>query len=370
MNAKFILLAIILAMTLLTGCTAKEKKVPLEDVGMVGIMAFDYIDENSLKLTVAIPQYSPEAKEHTQIFSVTTELVSQGIVDIEALSDKKVVLNQLRVVLINEDFARHGNAKEIITHLYRNAEVGNKVLIAVVKESGEELLREKYPDKPNINFYLNDLLQPSVNTAFNPNTNIHDFMYTLTSPVFDSIVPFLEKKEGKIEISGIALFIGDKMQRSLPKDDALIIQALQGRKKLAPLYIKLNHNNKEEKMVLDLITSKVRMESNKSVDSPKLTVFLKIEGTLVEYKGEREGHLGTPKEILKLEEDVNKQIIKDISKFLESLKELEVDPIGLTENFRMHYHGDWDQAMTRGTISKLQWDIHVDTSIISTGTLR
>ncbi|WP_342599966.1 Ger(x)C family spore germination protein [Psychrobacillus sp. FSL H8-0483] len=370
MNVKFIILAIILAMAFLTGCSAKVKKIPLEDVGMVGVMAIDYIDENSLKLTVAIPQYSPVAKEHTQIFSVTTELVSQGIVDIEALSDKKVVLNQLRVVLLNEEFARHGKAREIIKHLFRNAEVGNKVLIAVVKESGEEILKEEYPDKPNINFYLNDLLQPSINTAFNPNTNIHDFVYTQTNPVFDSIVPLLEKKEGKIEINGIALFKGEKMLRSLSKDDALIIQALQGRKKLAPLYIKLNDNNKEEKMMLDLINSKVRMKGNKSVDSPKLTVSLKIEGTLVEYKGEREGRLSTPEEILKLEEDVNKEIEKDISKFLESLKELKVDPIGLTEKFRMHYHGDWDKTMTRETISKLQWDIHVETSIVSTGTLR
>lgn len=194
MNVKFIILAIILAMAFLTGCSAKVKKIPLEDVGMVGVMAIDYIDENSLKLTVAIPQYSPVAKEHTQIFSVTTELVSQGIVDIEALSDKKVVLNQLRVVLLNEEFARHGKAREIIKHLFRNAEVGNKVLIAVVKESGEEILKEEYPDKPNINFYLNDLLQPSINTAFNPNTNIHDFVYTQTNPVFDSIVPLLEKR--------------------------------------------------------------------------------------------------------------------------------------------------------------------------------
>jgi spore germination protein len=100
---------ILLVLTiLLTGCSDKELKVPLEDIGMVSTLSFDYIDEEMMKLTVAIPQFSPEAKENTQLFSVTTDMISKGIVEIEMQSDKKIVLNQLRVVLFNEEFAKHG----------------------------------------------------------------------------------------------------------------------------------------------------------------------------------------------------------------------------------------------------------------------
>ena len=35
---------------------------------MVDSMAFDYIDEDQMRLTVAIPQYSPQAEKDTQIF--------------------------------------------------------------------------------------------------------------------------------------------------------------------------------------------------------------------------------------------------------------------------------------------------------------
>lgn len=370
MNKICLILGVIFVTLCLSGCSAKEKKVPLEDVGMVGTMAIDYIDNENLKLTVAIPQSSPDAKKNIQIFSVTTDLISKGIVDVEELSDKKVVLNQLRVVLINEEFAQRGDIQKVIRHLYRNSDVGNKVLIAIVKENGEEMLKEEYPDKPNVNFYLNDLLQPSINTAFNPNTNIHDFIYTQTNPVFDSIVPLLEKKEEKVELGGIALFKEEHMLQSLPKYEALVIQALQGRKKLAPLSLTLHETGQNERLQLDLINNRVSMKSNKSFESPKLTINMEIRGALVEYRGEREKELKTPKGLTKLENDINKQLEIDIKKFLEKLMELQVDPIGLTENFRMYYKGEWKKENTEEILSKLRLDIHVETHILSTGTLK
>ncbi|WP_238543070.1 hypothetical protein [Lysinibacillus boronitolerans] len=208
MKNKRLCIISFLIVVLLAGCSKKELKVPLEDVGMVDSMAFDYIDENQMRLTVAIPQYSPEAEKDTQIFSITTDLVSSGIVEIEKQSDKKIVFNQLRVVLVNEDFARKGNVRKIVQHLYRNAEVGNKVLIAVVKDNAEAILKGDYPDKPSITFYLNNLLEPSINTAFNPNTNIHDFMYSITNPVVDTVLPYVEKRGEKLEIKALPYLKG------------------------------------------------------------------------------------------------------------------------------------------------------------------
>jgi spore germination protein len=355
---------------LLTGCADKELKVPLEDIGMVSTLSFDYIDEEMMKLTVAIPQFSPEAKENTQIFSVTTDMISKGIVEIEMESDKKIVLNQLRVVLFNEEFAKHGRMRKMIQHLYRDSSVGNKVLIAVVKENGEELLKDDYPDKPNINLYINDLLMPSINTAFNPNTNIHDFIYTQTSTVHDSIVPIVDKRDGIIKIEEVAVFKGRKMLESIPHNEALIIQALQGRKNLAPLALELEDGDREDKLVMDLINNKVNMKSNKSLETPKLSITLKMEGTLVDYVGHRAGELESLDKITELEEDIDKHTSKQVEEFLDKLKELEVDPIGLAEEFRKHYHGKWDKEKTNDIISKLQVDVKVETSIISTGNLK
>ncbi len=370
MSRKLLYVTLCIQLFVLAACTEKEVKVPLEDVGMVGIIAFDYIDKDSMKLTVAIPQYSPEAQRSTQTFSVTTELVSNGIVEIEKLSDKKIVFNQLRVVLFNEEFARQGNIRKVLQHLYRNAEVGNKVLIAIVKEKGEEMLKYNYPDKPNINFYLNDLLQPSINTAFNPNTNIHDFMYTISNPVFDPTIPFIDKNSDKIEIKGIAVFKGNQMIELITPNEALIIQAIQGRKNLAPLDIKMEQGHGKEKLLIDLVENDVHIESNKNMHSPKLTIALTIKGTLSEYKGARENDLFTIESLADLEKDVNKELEQDIKKFLDKLNEWQVDPSGLSEYFRMYHRGKWTTEKKREIISKVAIDVQVKTSIISTGTLK
>lgn len=370
MKNRIYLSTFILITTFLYGCASKETKTPLEDIGMVGVMAFDNIDEDLIKVTVAIPQSSAEAEENTQIFSVKTDLVSEGIVEVEALSDSKIVLNQLRVVLINEEFARQKDVDRVIQQLYRNAEVGNNVLLAIVKGNGEEMLEEKYPDKASVISYLSDLLQPSINTAFNPNTDIHSFIYAHTNPVLDSIVPLLEKRDGKIQLDGVALLKGDKMLKSLNKDEALIIQALKGKKNLAPLNLSLDEEGDKEEMMIDLIDSKVKMDGNKDLKNPKLSIVLSIKGTLVEIKGERENKLKTEKSITQLEKDLNKQLEEDIRKFLGELQEDEVDPIGLTESFRMHYDGKWTEELTYETLKKLEFNVDVKMSILSKGILK
>ncbi|KOS67962.1 spore gernimation protein [Lysinibacillus contaminans] len=369
MNKKILLFTTLIGLTFLVGCSRAEHKVPLEEIGLAGIMAFDYIDENKVQLSVAIPQHSPGAKASTQVFSVPTELLSKGIVDIEALSDKKILFNQLRVVLINEEFARKGRVERMIQHLYRNPEPGNKVLIAIVKGSSEELINADYPNKPDINYYINDLLLPTINTAFNPNTNIHDFIYTATNPVFDPLLPIIEKKDDKLEITGVALFKNNNMFETLTPEEAFIIQDLIGKKKLAPLSVELNQGHGKESLMLERVKSRVKMKSNKNIKSPKLTISLFYKGTLVEYTGERENDLHSPESLSKLEKDINKQVEEEVKKTLNKLKELKVDPIGLSENFRMYYDGKWTKEMTEENISKLEVDIQVKTSIISTGTL-
>lgn len=370
MNNRLFLLTFILITVFLHGCATKETKTPLEDIGMVGVMAFDNIDEDLIKVTVAIPQSSIQAEENTQVFSVKTDLVSEGVVDIEALSDKKIVLNQLRVVIINEEFAREKKVDRVIQQLYRNSEVGNKVMIAIVKGSGEEMLEAKYPDKAGVISYLSDMLQPRINTAFTPNTDIHDFIYAHTNPILDVVVPYLDKKDSKIQIEGVALFKGDKMLKTLTKDEALIIQALKGRKNLAPLNLSLDKEGDKEEVMIDLIDSKVKMTGNKDMKNPKLSIVLSVKGTLVEIKGARENKLKTEESITKLEKDLSDQMEEDIKKFLKQLQEDEVDPIGLTEKFRMSYNGKWTEELTYETLKKLEFDIDVRTSILSTGILK
>ncbi|MFJ8261600.1 Ger(x)C family spore germination C-terminal domain-containing protein [Rummeliibacillus sp. NPDC094406] len=132
----------------------------------------------------------------------------------------------------------------------------------------------------------------------------------------------------------------------------------------------MKNGDTEEKIMLNLIKSKVKIKSNKNMNSPRLTITLKIEGILSEYKGRFNNKLENEQNLTMLENEVDKQVETDIKEFLAKLKEMKIDPIGLSENFRMYYNGKWTKEMTKQTISKLNVDVHVETSILSTGTLK
>lgn len=77
-----------------------------------------------------------------------------------------------------------------------------------------------------------------------------------------------------------------------------------------------------------------------------------IKGTLSEYKGKRENNLNTPAKLSKLEKDVSNQIEREIRNFIQKTIEQNIDPIGLSENFRKNYHGQWTNELTDKILKK------------------
>jgi spore germination protein len=155
------------------------------------------------------------------------------------------VINE-RVVLVSEEFARKVGIRRIIMQLYRDPAVSDTVFVAIVKGSTEELITGDYPDKPGITTFLNDLPHPRTTTAFSPFTKIHDFIFHMTEEVSDPVVPYLEKKEGYVEISKVALFKEDKMIGEMTPEEAKIVQGLDRRKRLPDFLLEINKGKDTE----------------------------------------------------------------------------------------------------------------------------
>ena len=71
----------------------------------------------------------------------------------------------------------------------------------------------------------------------------------------------------------------------------------------------MDQNNEKDKIFLDLIENDVKMKSNKDIESPKLSIHLRIKGTLSEYKGKRENNLNTPAKFVAIEEDTFEKVM-------------------------------------------------------------
>jgi spore germination protein len=365
---KVALFMLIAGFALTAGCTDSGQRASVEELSLVSSIGFDVADDKEMRMTVGIPQPAGESPVLTEAYSVNTEMIQEGLVKLSSKTDKMIVINQLRTLLFSEEFAKSGKVTEVVEHIYRDSTVGNKVRIVIVKDKVEDVLKADYPENQHMDAYLNELFEPKLHTSFSPFTTIHDYMNTLTDPVYHAMVPYLEKKEGSLEVTKVALFDNEKMVETISTEQSLLVQALVGLEKLSPLAIKFKDNETDKQLFLEQIENKSSIKGNKNIDSPKVNIDLKIRAVLVEYDGER--NLSKIGEYKKLEKEINKHLEREIKDILERLQKLELDPVGLSEYFRMYHKGKWTEDMTRNVIASLDYNVKVDMRVVNTGTLR
>ncbi|MFC6040941.1 Ger(x)C family spore germination protein [Paenisporosarcina macmurdoensis] len=362
-------LVVLSSILLLSGCAQQINQQSLEKLGLISVIAFDYVDDETMKMTVIMPQPAMEAEKHTQVFTVETDMLHKGLAEITTKAEKTVTLSQLRVVLFSEEFARKGKMKKLIELIYQDPDVRSNTYVGIVRDSAEKILTSEYPDKPNTSVYINNTFQPKPHTFYSPFTTIHDFVFDETNPLLDSIAPYVELKDELISVEGIAAFKDGGLTYVFTLQQGLYVQMLRGQNKLSILSLNFgNDSSKKEKVVLEFIESKSKITSNHDLESPKLTITLKFEGTLSEYEGEKK--LEEKQELAKLEKQISDQIEDDAMKMLQKSQELSIDPIGLFESFRMRYKGDWPSDLTEELLAKAEFKIEAETKILGVGSLK
>ncbi|WP_432353135.1 Ger(x)C family spore germination protein [Sporosarcina sp. A2] len=366
---KVINLFLLVSVLFITGCSDREQTQPsLEDLALASSIGFDLGDHEEMKMTVGIPLPPNDSPVPTQVFSIHTNMIQEGLVKLSSKSDKMIVLNQLRTLLFSEEFARSGKVTEVVEHLYRDSTLGNNVRLVIVKDNVEDVLNGNYSENEHMDAYLNDLFQPNLHNSFSPFTSIHNYMNSQTSPVYHTMVPYLEKKEDSLKVTKIALFDNERMIDTISTEKSLLIQALSGLNKLSPLSVTFDDNEIDKEAFLEQIDSKVKISSNKNIETPKVSIKLKIKAVLIEYKGDRD--LNNSKQYKKLEKEINAHLKKEIEDTLHYLQEMELDPVGISEHFRMYYKGKWTEELTKKMTSNLDYNVDVDFKIRNTGTLR
>jgi len=367
---KMSVLSFIVSIIIISGCGNSEgqRRPSVEELALVSSIGFDKAEHPEVRMTVGIPQPAGESPVLTEVYSVNTDMIQDGLAELSSKTDKMIALNQLRTILFSEELAKSGAITTIIEHFYRDSTLGNKIRIVIVKDNVEDVLKADYPENEHMDAYLNDLFQPQLHTSFSPFTTMHDYMNTQTNPVYHTMVPYLEKQEDSLKVTRVAIFDNEKMVDTISTEDSLLIQALIGLDKLSPISIIFKDNPKDKRLFLEQIESDVKIKGNKNIDSPKVDITIKLKAVLVEYRGNRD--LSKIGEYKNLEIEIEKHLQKQIEEILEKLNKMEVDPVGISEKFRMYHKGKWTDELTKKVISSLDRNVKVKFKIVNTGTLK
>ncbi|MDT8860657.1 Ger(x)C family spore germination protein [Alkalihalobacillus sp. MEB130] len=366
-------LAIIGAFVLLVliGCSDPNLEHPvIEDLGMVGVMGFDYVDQESVKISLTLPQPSQDAAEQVQQFSSTVNLPHEAMMDISTLTEKTLTPAQLRVLLFSEEFARKRGLMKIIENLYRDPQVGSNIFVAVTKGNAEDILTGEYKDKPEINIYLTELLTPRTMTAFSPFTTIHDFINRNTDEVSDPATPYIEQVNGSIKITQVALFNDDKMVDTISPEEAKLFEAMKGKKDLPPITFTIPSadGNSQEQFIMKFTTTRVDPQVNGDLSNPEIFIYLYVRGIVVDYDGSR--YLSEPANRTDVEGEADKFLEQHVLRTVALFQEQGIDPIGFGDYFRLQNAKGWSKEKWIEAFKQAEITTHVETRIVSTGTIK
>lgn len=112
----------------------------------------------------------------------------------------------------------------------------------------------------------------------------------------------------------------------------------------------------------------MKTTGNRNIEAPKLMIVLKLQGFLYEYNGHKD--LGKIKEYKKLEKEVSKSVKKDVEEVIKKIQQLEVDPVGFSEYFRMYHKGRWTEELSKKIIDSAEFKVKVDFKMLNTGALK
>jgi spore germination protein len=361
--------AIVFLVLILIGCAPKIETPTLEDMGLVGIIGFDYLDGEQMKVTVSVPMPALKTTKKTQFFTTVSRLPSESLISLSTKSDRTMQFSQLRVVLINEELARKSGINKIVRDLSRNPIVGDNVYIAVVKGTAEEIITSEYKSMPEINTYLNNLLRPRRETAFEPFTTLHDFMYTSTNQVCDPSLPYLVKTDGELQLTKVALFKGDKIIGFLSEREGILAQAILGRSKLPKMAFEIEEEpEKKATVVVDFVRAHSDVESFGDFSKPIIRIKISAEGPILGYTGSR--NLEKPQGMSKLRRQIELEVTKEIHALLQKFQKTGIDPAALEESLRTRYRGKWKREIGLSALKKAKFQVRVNIDFTGYGTMK
>lgn len=369
-RASWFIVTVILLLSL-CGCGGELERPALEDMAMIGVMGFDYVDREKINVTVSVPVPSKN-KESTQVYSTIASMTSEAMLNLATKAERTMSLSQLRVILFSEEYARKVGIGKVILDLYRNPIVGENVYIAVVQGKAKDVIKGTYNHRPEINTYLNNLLRPRVETAFSSFATIHDFVFMMTSNTMDPNLPYLIHVNGEIQIFKAALFRVDRMIGRYSQREGKLVQGFLGRERLPRMSFEFQHEKKgkkqTEKVVFDFVRAKTKVRSKGSLKKPGIDIDLRVRGMLVGYSGNKD--LEKRSQYRTLVQELETRIKKESMDMLVRFQKQGVDPAQLEESIRQKYDGKWTRETGLALYKKAKFNVKVHVDIVGFGTLK
>ncbi|MDR6549790.1 Ger(x)C family germination protein [Paenibacillus qinlingensis] len=338
---------------LLSGC-AKEQIV--DRIKLMQSIGFD-LQGDTFKASgtyyaynkqVGLSLINGEAKSFNEVLTLFT-----------AQSDHPIAIGQLQTLVLSEKMARRG-ISNLAAAIIRDPLMSNNSRIVLTNELASDILNEtlKYPPS-----YLSDLIKQNMESGNTPNTNGHLFLDQYFGEGQDVFLPIMFRNpKGILQMDGIGVFQNDKLMLMLPAKEGLLIKLLKDDKTNA-MTSTYNFTDDDNKRISFKILNSKR---NMHVKDDTVMISLKLNIELRDYPVT--SNINTNKEdMMRLKNQYEHQLTKDIKLMLENFQKNAVDPIGFGHLTEIRQRNWSELDFNNRQYAKLKFEVKTEINILLLG---
>ncbi len=216
-------LALLLSMTLLAGCT---DRVNVEDISIALLVGIDIDDEERLVFTSSSPVFNAPNKNQEEIVTVHAQSLRQSRQPFDATITALTRRGKLQVLLIGERVVQHKNWLALLDTTFRDSKNTVLARVAVVNGNVSELMNAHPKDKPRLPLYLLKLIDTAHQRNITVATSLQELRRQYIEKGFTPRVTEL-KKDGDIKVTGLTLFNNSGIKKlSINSDDTKLLSIL------------------------------------------------------------------------------------------------------------------------------------------------
>lgn len=363
----------IIMMISFVGCW--DQKI-YENEGFVLSVGYEPSGKDKILMSFLSPVLDPNAKEAAELIYSEEKLLREFRESARKTSDKLIEGGKIQQILISDLLAEKGvnNLLEIIEREPTNPAIA---YVVVVEGSPKSMLEtaKKFGDKPpRPSIYINHLLENNIKSSYVPGTRVFHFSKIYFAPGIDPITPMIKlqsNKGGGIEVTGSALFAGDKMVGKIDTKETSLLLAIMGEMKkssfVSDMLVSKDSENGKNGAVFTISKVKRKLSVEITDNRPVMDISLAFAGSLGEFEWNDKYDEDFEKS---MEDIVAKEIKQNCEKVLKYAQEVGSDPLGIGDIVRAKHNSYWEKVDWNKDYKNVIFNIKVKFNITNHGGIR
>ncbi|MCY6959398.1 Ger(x)C family spore germination protein [Clostridium brassicae] len=328
--------------------------VPAEQLTIPSAVGHDIVYKNGgapeYSISIAVYNFSGKKPTPTTIETGIGKTIGQTRQNRQLKLDLKFMLGLEKLLIFSEEIADFG-LENIINILFSNPNINDTALSAVCKGKSEDILKLNMKGYPNPGDYLYDVIKNNREfNFFSDNYKLMDIYVRMDAEGRTLVLPYVEIKNQKPEITGVAIFKKGKMVKKVGIDEAKVLNMLKENDVKGIISIKTSF-----KEYIDFYaTTKRHITCKKEGDKYTFYIDLLLKGDITSntlYKN----LANNPVLMQKFKDDINKEVTTMCYNFINKMqKEYKIDCLSLgivgAAKTGRHKGTDWDKVVSEANI--------------------